>query len=395
MRQTKPLKTLLLALLTAFVVYAIVQIARDPRSRQWDFRSYYFAAQTDAAGGNPYDLIQLNRQASGFAIPPFVYPPPTLLFFRPFAALPYTTAYHLWLALKLLLAAVLILLWRRYLFADAAASLLFVYLVFAFGATFYIDLITGNITIVEQLFLWLGIILLLRGQLLGAVVAIVLSAAFKLTPVLFLLLVPLVARERGWRYFVLGAVVGIVALGTAYLIDPDAWQSFLAAVSRADEPGEMGNPSMLALCRDLIASIADKLGITTPAAIPYALYAALVALVMFLSGRALYAVKRLYHPDRDQIIIFLFCLAFALVMPRFKTYSFILILPAGFYALKESTRLPAVAFLMAVLALTAAAPFPISPYLQMFWRYYPLILTALVWGLLIHYTRSPTASAPA
>ena len=82
----------LIALLSLFVVYIIAEIALNPDKRQWDFRTYYYAAATQAAGGNPYDVNQLNRDSGGLTVLPFIYPPPTLAFFRLFGAVPLATA---------------------------------------------------------------------------------------------------------------------------------------------------------------------------------------------------------------------------------------------------------------------------------------------------------------
>ena len=98
--RTQGVRLALYGLLSLFVVYIIAEIALNPDKRQWDFRSYYYAAETQTAGGNPYDVNQLNRRSGGLTVLPFIYPPPTLVFFRAFATVPYATAYNLWLALK-------------------------------------------------------------------------------------------------------------------------------------------------------------------------------------------------------------------------------------------------------------------------------------------------------
>ena len=86
-------------------------------------------------------------------------------------------------------------------------------------------------------------------------------------------------------------------------------------------------------------------------------------------------------------VIMMACLTYALVMPRFKTYSFILLLPPAYYLLRRSTRLPAYGFLLAVLLLTVHPPLPVAlpfrPVLSHFWLYYPLVLAFLLWGLML------------
>jgi len=388
-------RVILLVLLSFFVVYIFAEIARNPDQRQWDFRTYYYAALTQASGGNPYDVAQLNSRADGLTVPPFIYPPPTLTFFKLFAAVPYTVAYQLWFALKLLLAAILIFLWRKYLFPDEPAFVFYLFLLLAFGATFYIDFVTGNMTVIEQVLLWLGIVFLLRGRPLAFCVTVVFASAFKLTPIVFLFLLPLVGARHAWRYFVGAIAVAAAATGLAYFLDPGAWGQFFATLSVADEAGQLGNPSTLSLCRDLIGSIADKWGTTIPGVVPVALYAIVIAGILWVSAQHLRILKRPNAGDPNLIVIFLFCLAVALAMPRFKTYSFMLLLPPAYYTIRNNARLPAFGFLVALLALSASTPFPVSPYLRMFWTYYPLFLAVLVWGLLLHHIRTrPSSRTP-
>jgi hypothetical protein len=389
------MRFVLIALLSVFVVYILAEIVFDPAQRQWDFRTYYYAASVQASGGNPYDAAELNRRSGGLTVLPFIYPPPTLAFFRLFAAVPFDTAYQLWLALKILLGGGLIFLWRKYLFPDEPAFTFYLFLLLAFGATFYIDFVTGNVTIIEQALLWLGIVLLLRGRPLEFCAALLVASAFKLTPVIFVFLLPLLNVRHAWRYLAGTAGVTVAAGGLSYMLDAAAWREFVTRMPVADEAGNLGNPSSLSLCRDLVASVAEKLGTTAPDAVPLAIYILAMALILWFSARSYRDIKRSACPDSSQLIVYLSCLAFALVMPRFKTYSFMLLLPPALCVIRSSRQLPAFGFLFALVALCASTPFPISPYLRMFWLYYPLLITVMIWLLLILSvrTRYPPPSA--
>jgi hypothetical protein len=317
------------------------------------------------------------------------------VFFRLFATVPFSTAYHLWLALKLLLSAGLIYLWRKYLFPEEDGLIFSLFLLLAFGATFYIDFVTGNVTILEQAMLWLGLVLLLRGKPLEFCIALILASAFKLTPIIFLLLLPMLKARHARRYLVGTAAAAVAATGLSYLLNPAAWGEFFTRISAADEAGRLGNPSSLSLCRDIVSSIADKWGTSLPDTIPFALYLIVVAVILWLSIRAFRLIRRSTLADTDQVIVFLFCVTFALVMPRFKTYSFMLLLPPAYYVIRHSARLSAFGFLLALVALSASTPFPVSPYLRMFWMYYPLLLSFMIWGLLLHHLRFTASPNPA
>lgn len=366
-----------------FCLYVLGEIATNIEMRQWDFRSYYYAAEIDADGGIPYNLHELNRRAGEETVLPFMYPPITLPFFRLFAAMSFDTAYYVWFVFKLLLAAVLILIWRRYLFPTVDHDLFAWFMLLGFGATVYIDLVTGNITMLEQVLIWAGLVALLRERLAVFAVTIVLASLFKFTPMLFLLLLPLLYKRRGWMWAVGSAAAFVVVLGASYFVDTESWRAFLTTVPMADEPGRMGNPSTLSLARDAVAITSMKTGVVLGSAVAYVLYAIIAVFVVGLSVQHVRSSGAAQRTDWPIIAIYLACLVFALIMPRFKTYSFILVVPPALYILTRAGNFKTLWPLFALLVLTTSIPFPISPFIQVFWRYYPLLLVFLVWGLLL------------
>ncbi|MBD3298720.1 MAG: DUF2029 domain-containing protein, partial [candidate division Zixibacteria bacterium] len=367
--------------LALFSLYVLGEIATNIEMRQWDFRSYYYAAEIDADGGNPYNLHDLNRRAKEETVLPFMYPPITLPFFRLFAAMSFNAAYYVWFVFKLLLAAALIWIWRRYFFPAVDRDLFAWFMLLGFGAAVYIDLVTGNITMLEQVLIWAGLVALLRERLAVFAIAIILASLFKFTPMLFLLLLPLLHGRRGWMWAVGSAGAFVAVLGVSYLFDTESWRAFLISVPMADEPGRMGNPSILSLARDIVAITTMKTGLVLGNAVAYVLYAIVGVFVVGLSVQHVRGSRATQRPDWPTIAIYLACLVFALIMPRFKTYSFILVVPPALYILTRSANFKTLWPLFALLVLTTSIPFPISPFIQVFWRYYPLLLVFLVWGL--------------
>lgn len=219
----------------------------------------------------------------------------------------HATAYRLWFALKLILGAGLIYLWRKYLCPDEDGFIYALFLLLAFGATFYIDLLTGNVTLSEQALSWLGFLLLPRGRPLGFCVTLLLWSAFKLTRIVFVALLPLLNVRNAWKYPAGTAAVGIGLTGLSYILNPAAWNTFISRGSAADEAGHLGNPSTLSMFRDIV-SISDKWAGTLPDAIPMAFHAICVV--------------------------------------RFKTYSFILLLPPALHILRHSANLSAFGFFL-------------------------------------------------
>lgn len=386
-----------------FAAYILTELAVNTGKRQWDFRSYYFAGKIALQGGNPYDGQALNQVSGSAVVLPFVYPPVTLPFFELFSRFDFGVAYQLWYVLKLLLTVLLLYMWRKYLFADVSADLFAWFMLLAFGATLYIDLVTGNITMIEQVLIWGGLIALIRGKLWIFSLLIVVAALFKITPLLFIVLLPLLGVRHGWRYVALSLVAIGAVVGAGYLLRPEAWHAFFSAISVADEPGQLGNPSTLALARDIVESIGQKTGAQLPQILSYGVYAGVVVTVVTMTLACARALRRRGAEGWTLMTIYMSCLAYALVMPRFKTYSFILVLPPALYLLTRGANIKSLGLLFALLALATVTPFPISPYLQYFWRYYPLFLVFMVWILLLGMlkrdlgavTPAASASAPA
>ncbi|MEW5702182.1 MAG: glycosyltransferase family 87 protein [Candidatus Zixiibacteriota bacterium] len=375
-------------LLVLFAVYLIANIALRPDRYQWDFRVYYYAARGYPVGVDPYNPQEIQKFAPSCPLLPFVYPPPILTAFRLLAELPYDVAYYVWLGLKVLALIGLIFIWRRYLFRDAAPLPMVLILLLGFSGTIYMDLMTGNISILEQFLLWSGIVLLLRGRLLAFSALVILAASFKLTPAVFLLLLVFSPSPRRWRFLVgsVAASVGLLAL--SYFADPSLFMRFVDAAWRIDERGTDGNPSLLALIRDLGEQVFPASAMPWAQPGLFLLYGAAVIAILWVSIRSWRRLRTVSAGDADLATLHLFCVTYALVMPRFKTYSFIMLLPAAFYALKRNAHLAAFPFLLALFALLLHPPLPTRPPTQLLvevlWLYHPLLLAFLLWGLLLH-----------
>ncbi|MCJ7708572.1 MAG: hypothetical protein MUO38_13265, partial [Anaerolineales bacterium] len=139
------------------------------------------------------------------------------------------------------------------------------------------------------------------------------------------------------------------------------------------------NPSTLALFRDL-ADILTRKGIALSPVMPTAAYVASSAAVALVTGLAL---RRIQGEDR-RVTIFIVCLAFILVSPRFKNYSYVLALVPAFYLVKRWIRPEAfwAALLLVVISNSIPVPFGLGATAQnLFWGYYPLLLTLLLWAL--------------
>jgi len=285
---------------------------------QYDFRTYYWAATALEKGLDPYEVQSL-REVSGRPIfLTYIYPPYTLGLFRPLARLGYSRAYGLFFGLKLVALGFLILIWARVvptgkagLWAVAVTALL------GYKGAALRDLVAGNLSIFEQVLIWGGICLLLRGRALEGGIALFLSGTVKLVPLALGPLVFVIGRRRRDFFLWLGltAAAGLLVLGS-YFSRPGAWRSFYSSMTEVSffETGDL-NPSSLAFLKDVSGRLGA--GATFPV-VTYACWSALVLAAWFWAFRKTFA-------SADRLpIVYLTVLAYVLVSPKMKDYSLLI-----------------------------------------------------------------------
>lgn len=316
-----------------------------------DLLAYHAAGLALLAGENPTDFEVLSRRG---ASTPFVYPPTAWPFARLLATFDWPAAQR-WYSLAKALAVIgLGLLWRGWfrarplVFAITLASSLV-----GFRLALRIDLFTGNVATFEALCIWSALLLLRAGRPRGFVAALAVGSMWKLTP---LALLPLAELSRGARRRIVGAV-GIVALigGVLVATNPTAWREALSAAAAIDERAPQ-NATVLALCRDVF-------GVGTSALFAWALTTLGVAVATWRWWPAGATFER-----RASLLL----VTWALLLPRFKDYSFVVLLPVAVEALSglRVRHWPVVAAFVVVFAV------PVHPYQR-------LASLVLTWALLL------------
>lgn len=367
--------------------YLVFDVATHPYKFQLDFDVYYYAAQAHAAGLNPYGNARFPQQEFGPINHKFVYPPLVLYIFRLFALLDYQTAFRVYLALKLILLAGLIFLWRNKFLEDKRDPLFYLFCFFAFNATIYLDIATGNVSIIEQILIWSAFYFLLKRKYGLFCLLLILAAQFKMVPILFVFLLLFLEGRKKYLYIV-GALIAFGAtLALNDLIAPSLFPAFARNAVSLDEAslGEKGrvNPSTLVLVREILMDLTQQSGRRMPAATIYLSYLAVVALIVWFTRRFYRAHKPYDSPEKQKILIYFICLTYALILPRFKDYSFILLLMPFYFIMKKKSRFYVPLFiLIAVFPLPSGPNYPglgrISFYLG---EYYSLLLAYVAWFL--------------
>ncbi len=374
------------AIIAALVLlwgYGIYSLATSD-SYQWDFKTYYYAAEAHSRGLDWWDPAVLSQVAQIEIKLAYVYPPASIWLFHPFTWFSYEVAYQIWLFLKLFLLAVSVFLWYRIILSEHDLPLFLLFVTLAFGSAAYWDLVAGNIGVIEQATLWLAIWALLREKLWLFVLGVLLVSLFKLTFIAFLLLPLLLRRGYSYRPILAGGIGFLAYLVFNQLNYPRESSVFWSILSSIDERGEAYNHSLLAFCRDTWEAVARPMGAESTALTGGSiLFVAIAAILAVLSWRRWKNREASQTANDPMVTIALFCLTYALVMPRMKTYSFILLIPPTWYVLRRSLRPTVFVLLFLVVSLTKWTPLPVPDLARLLWWYYPWLTALLIWGILI------------
>jgi hypothetical protein len=385
-KQKKIAAAILLVVCGMMLAYYIVKVGTNP-DFQWDLRIYHSAVKVFFEGGNYYDFDLLKEKGSHL---PFGYSPYSIYFLLFLGILSFQKTALLWLGLKVVILIALFFIWKRIFydyFDDRHSWVLFcLFLVWslrAFNRTIYMDLRAGNISIIEEFLIWSGILFLLyRGRYLLFGLCLLVSSFFKFLPIVligFVLIVGTGKMKDKIRQLGIICLISLVVWGAGILIIPfefREWTNFLRLIPfRSGEVGII-NPAILPFIREIIGNIGK--------AYELILYFLWVLIVLFISY---FVSKHIFKRDfsslkKKKYLFFLWCLVYAIIMPRFKDYTFIFLLPIFYYSLLEivkkgKRRVPkfiAVFLLSFSFLVLGTGPNPIIAL-----DYWPLLITITSW----------------
>ena len=354
---------------------AVWQILGKLHVYQWDVGVYWWGGRAFAHGVSPYGPIP--RQPEYLH---FVYPPLVAAVFSPFAVLNVSATKVLWFVLKAIAFVTTVRIWRSRLGGEQMTVPPLFFFTFAFGSALLVDFTAGNIAVFEQCLLWLGFAALLSRRWWVFALLVVIAAQAKLTPIFFLGLLLVIDRRPQWAPFVGGATLFAVAVGANALLLPDQSREFLASISSLRERG-WGDPSTLGVMEDLVDQLRG-LRLPLPPVTAHLLYLAAAAAVLWHT--VLWWRARRELKSHDPLLVVLVTLTvYALVMPRMKDYSYVALLPVGWYVLSARRQ---VAAPLAVLAVLVPRPVPQLklwlPLVPQVYTYAPLIAALVLWSVL-------------
>lgn len=336
------------ALVLGWFAWRLVPLVRAPDQFQWNVKSYWAAAHAVARGLDPYPIATLRGILGEPTDLPFGYPPAVAHALRPLSLLPYRVAAWAFLLLKFGCLAVLWRVWRRLL--PQVDPLLVAFLaVFGFGGALLVDLYEGNVSVLEQLALWSGVLAWRRGRPWPAAVLLALAGAFKLFPAVFVLLL-LVPDEQGRRQ-PLPMAAGMALLAAIVLIPGPPGSSYFAALANAPHRWESGrdNPCALGFFVDLAR--AGKLAFLAPGSrgpmIAWTGYA------IFMLGLGLKPLREALRRAEPLAVAMIAVIVYAVAAPRMKSYSYLILVPPAAWLL---THLPPRGWLVLAACLLCGLP---------------------------------------
>lgn len=325
--RTAALVGVVLILLCTFFV-----IARHPFTYQWDLSTYYYAAKAYGAGQNPYDRDVLSEIAGTAIRLKFVYPPHTLPAFEWLTVLSYPAMHLVWLGIKAVFLMALFSIWMRLFPGQAGSPGFLLFALLSFNGAVLSDLVAGNISILEQACVWGGFLFLLQKRRLGFAVMIGLAAFFKITYAWFFVLLLFPLTKESLRALLAGILMVAAPLALSATMTPGLFGNFLANTATVGDVLERGNnnPCLFAFLLTLTDLASDAVGGKIPLAVVLALFGIHALVMLSIVGRAFRSLLARSGPEALRDMIFLACLTYPLIVPRFKDYSFILLVPAGY-----------------------------------------------------------------
>ncbi|HSO27477.1 MAG TPA: glycosyltransferase family 87 protein, partial [Anaerolineales bacterium] len=307
----------------------------------WDFPSFYYAGQlTFDLGISPYvpeNWIEAERLHDG-TVYAFLYPPPSLPFFRPLNFLSYENAKVLMLFINHLLILVFGYLFFFKLFEGELTDLFFL-----FGAVYTLSfyplqdtLHSGQVNLLLLVLLTLVWLAVKQNRHPGLIaLPLAFAILLKLYPAIFLFYLLLRRNYKAIAWTV--GILLLLAVATLPFLPASAWPDWMAEVAgagygnvvRGQLPTAVRNQSLNGLTARLFLGHADKFGPLIPSPLAARVLPLVLSGLVGLATLALvFRAEQSQLPDRLDDSFALFLLTIFLVAPISWDYHLTFALPA-------------------------------------------------------------------
>ena len=386
----KTKNTYFILVLIFFIIiwgYLIYKIHQSKDKNLWDFRVYYYAVKVFEKGQNPYNLDELKKESNGNVELKFVYPPLTLYIFKIFSNFNYETAFDIYLLIKYILIIFLFLFWLSYFLEKENSFLFLIFSILGFINCIFADMATGNVSIFEQFFLWLGFYCWLNKKYIFFVILIFFASIFKFFPIFFLFLMLFEENKEKNNYLFAGFILIFLYILISFSFFPDIFKSYISSAISIDERGKI-NPAILPLIKDIVEIVQRKTNFKL-FLFPYLIYFSVISIILIYWIKMILKfikIKKL-TVENKKIILFSFITLYTAISPRFKEYSYIIMLVPAFYIILKSnfnlTKL--LLFIFFIMAKDPFIPIMNNFYGKIIWPYYLFYLTIFTLIMFYYY----------
>ena len=355
----------------AVALYGVRLLTQMPPDFQWDLRTYYDSAKAFTAGLNPYDRHPL-------VIWEYTYLPLSLWIFVPFTWLDQSVALFVWLILKITLLIGLIVLWRLKFLAEEGDGLFYIFCLLAFNSTIFLDMRAGNVSVIEQAFIWLAFFFFLRRNYFWFCVLLMIGSIFKGLPLAFLMLLWLTDSPKRRLYFFGSLAVFGGMIGLTFLVSPNLLFGFLG---NATGHVESAGPSNFYFIKASFRALYEMTRLSVPDSVQTFFFYGVAGVVVLLTAWACARLK--FVADGEKVGVFLLCSAYGLLPPYFADYAYIPLIVPAFFIFKR-TRLKAFLPLFLIASLSPLNLLPHPSALDYLWQYYPVLTAYSAFALYLY-----------
>jgi hypothetical protein len=372
-----------------FILYTIFNIDQN----FWDFGHDYYAAKAFLLGLNPYNTDVLFKLGGVDQRLPFVYTPISLLFFAPFTLLSYETAPLIILGFYVFVLVGTFIYFSHYLLSSIKqfGPFYLFFAVLAFNGAINKSIHVGNVASLETALVFMALMCWLKGRHIFFMILIFAASIFKLTPLFFLSLIFFDKTPR-WRSAAVLFVTFLFVLEISFQVvlsnvsmSFSEWLVFELTSVGGCEPLVKGfnNPSVFCFMKELIANV-DSFSMQN--ALTTIIFAFWVIIILFFTIRAGFYLVRENHIEARTDLAVLALLCYALLMPRFQDYSWVLLIPAVFRVIIVSEYATTVGPLTIFCLLPQRADtFPgLNYFFTLIFTYSPILVVFGAWILLVY-----------
>ena len=356
---------------------------------QWDLKVYLQCSHTLASGADPY----ATQPIVGGDPYQCLYPPLATDLYRPFSAMSRmlgpSAGERAWAALKAFAFVFMLFAWRRWVLKPGADVKRALFIVFAYGNPFLMDFMSGNAGSLEHAILWGALAAFIGGRDVLFVVLIAFAAQLKLLPLAFLVLALSAPRPK-WKIFFGGAALSLLLFSLNEVVHPGLLRGFWSQLADPAQPWRYERGPNNCAAFGLFQHVFETWSGIRPQAAAMALWV-YVPWAAVIAGFTAWTIRRAIVGGRAEIdkrrqIVFLFITAYALLVPRLKDYSFLLLIPPTLAALESDAPLALRGgiLLLALLNSTKAlaVKLGLGPW-ALFAGYFKLYAVVLVWIVLL------------